>query len=73
MSGVDPNGYTGHLNLKWTVGDMDRLHFMTVNRSMSFDAVALKLRGTALACSAERLREIWNAHRLPRELARSQA
>ena len=31
MSGVDPKLPTAHLNLKWTVGDMDRLAFMRRN------------------------------------------
>ncbi len=50
---------TAHLNLLWTVGDMDRLTFMRANRArLTFEDVSEKLHGTGLAASPDRLREI---------------
>lgn len=67
MSGVDPKLPTAHLNLKWTVGDMDRLAFMRRNPSLSLQRVFDKLRGTGLECSIERLQRICDGHRMIRK------
>lgn len=69
MSGVDPKLPTAHLNLKWTVGDMDRLAFMRRNPSLSLPRVFDKFRGTALECSIERLQQICDGHGLTRKRA----
>jgi len=49
---------TTHLNLRWTVGDMDRLEFMRRNQHMTVEDVSEKLHGTQLAATPTRLREI---------------
>jgi len=51
-------GITSHLNLKWSVADMDRLAFMEKNKHLTLEAIALKLEGTIYQTSVDRLREI---------------
>lgn len=45
-------------NLKWTVGDMDRLQYAKSWRHRSAEEICAKLAGTQLACTPERIREI---------------
>jgi hypothetical protein len=61
MSGVNPLMATWHLNLRWTVGDMDRVAFMRRNQHLTFDGVAALLKGTMLQASDGRLRELAEA------------
>lgn len=52
---------TRHLNLKWTIGDHDRAFFARKNQHMTVEQLSEKLRGTQLACTPARFREICQA------------
>jgi hypothetical protein len=52
---------TDHLNLRWTVGDMDRVNFMSKNRQYTVEEISKKLAGTQLEASPFKLRELASA------------
>lgn len=53
---------TSHLNLEWTVGDMDRLEFARRNASrMTMAEIVASLNGTQLSCTRKRMSEICNS------------
>ena len=50
---------TWHLNLKWTVADMDRLEFARWNAGrMTIHEMSLVLKCSPYPCPEERLKEI---------------
>lgn len=53
-----PAPSSAHLNLEWTVGDMERLRFMRFHPRMPLADIATKFHGTLYQCTTERLREI---------------
>lgn len=65
---------TTHLNLRWTVGDMDRLELARKNKHRTFRELLTILSEKNLGCTPERLRHIMDAHnvvlRLPRHKRR---
>lgn len=55
---VDLEKPTWHLNLKYSVGDMDRVNFIRMNRRLNVEEICGKLHGTRLSTTPLRVRQL---------------
>ncbi len=59
-----------HLNLKYTVGDMDRVNFILRNRHLTVAEISQKLAAIQRPANADKIRQLASDFRIPIEGSR---